>query len=201
MRTAFFGGTFDPPHLGHLKLAEHILASGITERIMFVPAFSPPHKRGKRISSFEDRLQMLKLLLKDNENIIISDIERRAQLSPSYTVSILKLIEQENPGINLQILIGGDSLAYFHTWHKAEELMKNWEIITYPRRDCDPARDDLLQHWNPKEADILLQSKLQMPYFEISSTSLRDLIQNGEYPEAWLPDDVLKYIKKRGLYR
>ncbi|MCP3965880.1 MAG: nicotinate (nicotinamide) nucleotide adenylyltransferase [Lentisphaerae bacterium] len=201
MRTAFFGGTFDPPHKGHLKLAEHILASGRTDSIMFVPAYSPPHKQDRSITSFDDRMKMLKIMLKDSKNIIISDIERRAELSPSYTIKILELLEQENPEIELQILIGGDSLAYFHTWHRAKELMEKWEIITYPRRDCDPTRKELLQHWNEKEADILLQSKLQMPYFEISSTSLRVSIKNGETPETWVPDNVLKYIKERGLYR
>jgi nicotinate-nucleotide adenylyltransferase len=201
MRIAFFGGTFDPPHNGHIELAKHILKSGRTDCIMFVPAYSPPHKTEKKISSYEDRLNMLKLTLEDTPEIIISDIEQRAELEPSYTVKILSMLQQEYPDDKLQLLIGEDSLAQLHTWHKANELVAEWEIITYPRKGEKADKQELLKHWNSKETDILLKTKLQMPFFEISSTDVRIKIRNGENPENMINKRVFKYITDHGLYR
>ena len=134
MRTAFFGGTFDPPHNGHLELARHILKSGRTDRILFVPAYDPPHKLEKKISPFADRVAMLEMLLKDEPAMLISDIESRAKLTPSYSYKIMKLLEKEFPGDTLQVLIGGDSLEALHTWYKARPLAAEYEIICYPRK-------------------------------------------------------------------
>jgi len=199
MRIAFFGGTFDPPHNGHLELARHILKLGATDRVLFVPAYDPPHKLGQKISSFADRYAMLELLIADEPDIIISDIERRVALKPSYSVKILKLLEKEFPDDTLQLLIGGDSLAAFHTWYKAKELVAEYEIICYPRKGYKVDRESLLKHWTSKEIDILLETILQMPFFDISSTSVRNNITDKTITKN-IKENVLKYIKYKGLY-
>ncbi|MBU8901252.1 MAG: nicotinate (nicotinamide) nucleotide adenylyltransferase, partial [Victivallales bacterium] len=194
MRIAFFGGTFDPPHNGHLELARHILNLGITDRILFVPAYAPAHKLGQEISSFADRYAMLELLVADNPDIMLSDIERRVALKPSYSYKILKLLEKEFPDDTLQLLIGGDSLAAFHTWYKAAELVAEYEIICYPRKGYKVDRESLLRHWTSKEIDILLKTILQMPFFDISSTLLRNNITDKMIIKN-IKENILKYIK------
>ena len=199
MRIAFFGGTFDPPHNGHLELARHILKSGMTDRILFVPAYDPAHKLDQEISSFADRYAMLELLIADEPGIMISDIEYCAALKPSYSYKILKLLEKEFPDDTLQLLIGGDSLAAFHTWYKAAELVAGYEIICCPRKGYKVDRESLLKHWTSKEIDILLKTILQMPFFDISSTLLRNNITDKIIRKN-IKENILKYIKNKGLY-
>lgn len=199
MRIAFFGGTFDPPHNGHLELVRHILKMGITDRILFVPAYDPPHKLDQKISSFDDRWSMLEMLVADDPGIIISDIERRAALKPSYSFKILKLLEKEFPDDTLQILIGGDSLEALHTWYKAKELVAQYEIICYPRKGYKVDRASLLKHWTSKEIDILLKTILQMPFFDISSTLLRNNITDNVLNKN-IKENILEYINNKGLY-
>jgi nicotinate-nucleotide adenylyltransferase len=199
MRIAFFGGTFDPPHNGHLELARHILKLGITDRVLFVPAYDPPHKPDQEISSFADRFAMLELLVCDDPDILISDIERRAALKPSYSVKILKLLKKEFPDDRLQVLIGGDSLEALHTWYKAKEIVAQYEIICYPRKGSKVDRESLLKHWTSKEIDILLKSVLQMPFFDISSTSIRNNIRDKIINKN-IKESILNYIKTKGMY-
>ncbi len=199
MRIAFFGGTFDPPHNGHLELARHILKQGITDRILFVPAYDPPHKSGQKISSFANRFAMLELLVCDDPDILISDIEHRVALKPSYSIKILKLLEKEFPDDKLQVLIGGDSLEALHTWYKAKEIVAQYEIICYPRKGSKVDRKSLLKHWTSKEIDILLKSVLQMPFFDLSSTSVRNNITDKRIDKN-IKESILNYIKSKGLY-
>ena len=199
MRIAFFGGTFDPPHTGHLELARLILKQGKTDRVLFVPAYDPPHKLDREISPFADRIAMLKLLVADEPGMMVSDIELRAALKPSYSFEILKLLEKELPGDTLQVLIGEDSLAALHTWYKAKELVARYGIICYPRKGCEVSRESLAEHWTAKEIDILFKSVLQMPFFDISSTSVRDNVTNKKI-NGNIKKDILNYIKSKGLY-
>jgi len=199
MRIAFFGGTFDPPHNGHLELARHILERHITDCVLFVPAYDPPHKLDREISTFDDRFAMLELLVAGESSMRVSDIERRAALKPSYSIKILKLLEKEFPGDKLQILIGGDSLEALRTWRKAKEIVAQYEIICYPRKGYEVDRESLLKHWASKEIDILLKSVLQMPFFDISSTSVRNHITDKAVNKN-IKASILKYIKNKGLY-
>ena len=201
MRIAFFGGTFDPPHIGHRELAGHILDGGITDLALFVPAFSPPHKIGKQITPFEHRLKMLELAVGDMRGVKISDIERRTARIPSYTIETMKDLQREFPDDHLQLLIGSDSLVQLHSWYQARELVDKWEIITYPRRNELPSRDDLLTFWTPEETDILLKSVLKMPFFEISSTLTRKIMANAENTDNLINRNVKDYINAHGLYR
>ncbi|MDD5699413.1 MAG: nicotinate (nicotinamide) nucleotide adenylyltransferase [Victivallaceae bacterium] len=199
MRIAFFGGTFDPPHRGHLELARQLLERGVTDRLLFVPAYDPPHKPDREISPFADRLAMLKLLIAGESGMMISDIEQRAGIRPSYTVEIMRLLEAEFPGDRLQLLIGGDSLAALHTWHEAGKLLARYEILCCPRRGYEISRRTLSRYWTAKEIDILLQSILQMPFFDLSSTMIRNAITAGNMIEN-MDEKLLKYIKTKGLY-
>ena len=199
MRIAFFGGTFDPPHDGHLELARHILRIGKTDKILIVPAYDPPHKPEEKISSYEDRYEMLKMLVESEPDIVVSDIEYRAQLKPSYSYKILNLLAKRFPEDKVQLIIGGDSLVTLNTWYKAHEIVAEYEILCYPRKGFEYDENSLGLHWNEKEIDILLKSSLQMPFFDISSTSVRKQIAEHRNSKN-VNKKILEYINKKGLY-
>ena len=101
--TAFYGGSFDPPHKGHLGIALGALKSGRTRRVLFAPAYDPPHKHGKKRAPFADRLAMVKLLIAGHPGLEACDIESRLALHPSYTIEVLAALERERPGERLQL--------------------------------------------------------------------------------------------------
>ncbi len=201
MKTAFFGGTFDPPHLGHTRLAAQVLAQGLTDRVLFVPAWRPPHKPGLEISPFEQRLQMLKLAIGDRQGFQISEIERRLGKSPSYTVEILRELDKEFPGDTLQLMIGSDSLEQLHSWYSGDILARERELITYPRPDYRVTAEDLARHWPPETVRRLLSSIRNLPEYPISSTEIRQKITKHENVDNLMEKSVYQYILEQNLYR
>lgn len=200
MKIAFFGGTFDPPHLGHTRLAAQVLARGLTDMVLFVPAWQPPHKPGMQISSFEQRLEMLKLAIADKSGFCISDIERRLGKSPSYTVEILRELDREYPGDSLQLMIGADSLEQLHSWRSGDILACERELITYPRQGFQITAETLAPYWPPEIIQRLLNSLRDLPEYPISSTEIRQKIANHENIDNLMEKSVYQYILEQNLY-
>ena len=172
MLTAFFGGSFDPPHYGHLGVALGALRSGRCSKVLWVPAFDPPHKRGVERLAFEQRKDMASQMISGFDAMEVSDIEQRLALVPSYTFSVMEALEKETDG-KLALLIGEDSLAQLHTWFNAHELVKKYPILTYPRNGYRADRAYLREFWNEEETEKLLSGRLEGKFFEISSTEIR----------------------------
>ena len=173
--TAFFGGSFDPPHNGHLGVALGALRSGLCSKVVWVPAWSQPHKQGKKTAPFPSRLAMTELLIKGQPNMAVSDLEARIQLQPSYTFEVLKhfaaeLAAEETPAL----LIGADSLLALHTWYNAQELAEKYIILTYPRPGKEISPEALSPYWEKKTVQKLLSGVIKGDFFEISSTEIRN---------------------------
>ena len=200
MRIAFFGGTFDPPHCGHIAEARAALAADRTDRVLFVPAYAPPHKDGRPIRSFADRLRMAELATAGEPGMAVSDIERELAFSPSYTFRVLEVLAQRFPGDRWQLLIGGDSLALLHEWHRGREIAARWEVLTYPRAGCTPSAAELTRNWPPELAAKLAAGQLAGDFWQISSTEIRKKLANGEIPATVIPRRVREYLEKRRLY-
>lgn len=203
IKTAFFGGSFNPPHPGHLAVAAGALRSGRTDRILFVPAYAPPHKPGRPMAPFADRVNMVKLLIQGQPGMEVSEIEARLRLSPSYTFDILNALANELDG-PLQLLIGGDSLRDLHTWYRAEDLVRHYEILTYPRREETPTRSELAVHWPADLVQKLMRGVLTGSFFEISSTKIRKSMAKASNPvhinSDGVPECIEEYIRHRNLY-
>ena len=202
MRTAFFGGSFDPPHLGHLGVAEGALRSGRCDRIMWVPAFMPPHKLDRERQSFDHRYNMVKLLTAGRDGHIVSDIEYRRRRIPSYTFDLLEDLNRSGEE-RFQLLIGADSLLELHTWHRAQELAERFELLVYPRPECTVTMEKLLEHFFPPAAEKLFKSLLNGEFFEISSTLLRFSMEksaNWDNIISMTPGPVAEYCRRHGLY-
>ena len=203
---AFFGGSFDPPHAGHLGAARGALAAGRCRSVVWVPAYAPPHKAGRQRAPFAERLRMVEMLIRGEPGMFVSRIEDELRLDPSYTIDVLKAWRQRC-GEAPALLIGADSLLELHTWFHASELAEEWEILTYPRRGSPVDSGKLAAHWPPETVRKLLAGVLPGEFFEISSTELRksmvksasrcDIIKGNGAPEAC---DVVAYARQRRLY-
>ena len=203
---AFFGGSFDPPHAGHLGAARGALASGRCRAVVWVPSYAPPHKAGRRRAPFAERVRMIEMLIRGEAAMSVSRIEEEVRLDPSYTVDVLKAWRRRY-GEAPALLIGADSLLELHTWFHAADLAAGWEILTYPRRGSEVSAETLAAHWPPETVRKLLAGVLPGEFFEISSTEVRnsmvksasrcDIIEGNTTPEAC---DVAAYARERRLY-
>ena len=201
---AFFGGSFDPPHRGHLEVARAALRSGRCARVVWFPGYMPPHKPGFRRAAFAHRLAMVRLLIAAEPAMSASDWEARLQLSPSYTIDVLRRL-QEATGEKYRLLIGADSLLQLHTWHLAEELVREFDFITYPRQDCAVNEDVLAAHWDRATAKKLASTLLAGKNFQISSRELRFSMEKNPSPghiieSGGLTAEVAAYIEAHHLY-
>lgn len=202
-RVAVFGGTFDPPHWGHVRLAEAVLAANLADQVLFVPAALPPHKTDRPISAFEHRLAMLKLAIAGRPRFSVSDMERDRLPEPSYTIVTLRELETKQPEWTLILLIGGDSLRHLRSWRDAETLVRRYPIVTCPRPGEKPDLETLRREWPPDLAEKLHRSALTLSAVSTaSSTRAREAAKTGdkETLSALSPEAVWRYIEKTGLY-
>ena len=193
--TAFFGGSFDPPHPGHLGVASGAIRSGKCDRVLWVPAYAPPHKPGRDRIPFAKRFDMVLQMIAGVPGMAVSDIEERLALDPSYTILVMEKLEAEI-STPLALLIGEDSLAQLHTWHRAKELVEKYLILTYPRSGSGVDRKYLEQFWSEKECEKLLSGILDGKFFEISSTEIRKkLAKDAQWSDI---KEVTNKILKNG---
>ena len=204
-----FGGSFNPPHKGHINLIENFLREKALDYLIVIPAGIPPHKELKSNVSREQRMKMCELTFKDikpKEKIILSSYELERE-GKSYTVRTLKALKEyfskefsEVPEFNF--LIGDDMLFYFHKWYKPEEILKLTKI-TVGVREKENSISDLKNYaktYFKKEYENNRFEFLKMDAFPVSSTEIREKIHNGEDVSEYLTEKNYEYIKKEGLY-
>ncbi len=201
LRTAYFGGSFDPPHAGHIALAEAVVASGMADEVWLAPAWVPPHKH-RVLSPFGDRLKMTALACNGKRGIRVCADEEEFKLDPSYTIDVLDKLEKKYPEREFLLLIGGDMLATFHEWHRAKELLAKYRVVSYPRAGEATGVDELNRHWSRPETEKLRAGLLAAaPLFDISSTNIRTGLEKGQNVGNSINTEVFDYIMKSGLYR
>ena len=195
---ALYGGTFSPPHLGHIRAAEAFSHAVSPDRLLIVPSSLPPHKAPVLGADDEARLEMCRLAFSSIPSAEISDIEilRRGK---SYTVETLRALAA--PSIRLVLLVGTDMFLSLDTWYSFRELFQLAEIA-YVRRETEAETEALLLEkerlYTEKYAARILA--LSTDVTEISSTELRRRLASGESLEGYLLPEVEAYIKARGLY-
>jgi nicotinate-nucleotide adenylyltransferase len=195
-RIGIFGGTFDPPHNGHLLLAAEAQRCLDLECVLWVITPDPPHKRGRGISPLPFRLRLLTAALAGRPSFIISLVDANRP-GPQYAVDTLHLLQKEHPGAALFYLMGGDSLHDLPTWYHPEELIHLAAGLGILRRPADRVNLAELEQRLPG-----ISAKLHFipaPAQIISSTDLRMKIRAGEAVTD-IPAPVLDIIKKENLY-
>lgn len=187
-----FGGTFDPVHVGHLILAERAREELGLDLLLFVPAFIPPHKiTGRKIASAESRADMLRLAIAGNPGFRVENREIERQ-GISYTVETIRTLREAYPDARFTLLIGADNARDFRTWHQPEAIAQLADVAVWARPGISLS-DELLP-------GIPLQ-QISSPLFEISSTDIRERLAAGRSIRYLVPDPVLQYIDRHGLYR
>ncbi len=193
MKTCLFGGTFDPPHLGHLILAQTIFEAEKFDKIVFIPAHKPPHKKENGYSPVNDRKKMVKIAIQENPNFVMSELEiSRGGTSYSLDTIIEYKKEAKIESKDLYFLIGSDTLKTFHSWNKPNQILKECQLIVAIRPGFRPS--DI-------NTDIL--SKIQfanVPRIEISSSQIRERWKEGKTIRYMVTQQVWEYINDNKLY-
>ncbi|MCC3145424.1 nicotinate-nucleotide adenylyltransferase [Halanaerobium sp. Z-7514] len=196
-KVAIFGGTFDPPHLGHLILSEQIKNYFGLDKIIFMPAGRPPHKRNQCVSSDQDRLKMVELAVEDNPFFEVSDWEIRAE-GYSYTARTLKEFVPTIAAKEVFFIIGADSLADIFDWHKPEYLLANGKFIVFKRPGYDLDKILAKEKYQAYLDNLKLYQGISI---DLSSSFIRDQIKKNNSIKYLSRDNVVAYIDRKKLYR
>jgi len=219
-RIGVYGGTFDPPHLGHLAIAERLVDAFALDRLLMVPAAIPPHKRGQTISSPFHRLAMLALATAESPRLYVSPIEVEPGATP-YTVDTLRRLQQDQPDDCLFFVMGADSFRDVSCWHQYEELLTRYSTIVamrpgFPGEEAAswqglaghlPVRlQELVVDLRGGRRPTIAQMESQHIYLtdyvtvDVSATNIRLAVAQGRSLGDLVPPSVASYIEKYQLY-
>jgi len=194
-RLGILGGTFNPVHLGHLIIASFAADELGLDRVLFMPAQTPPHKPGSGIIDAGHRSTMVRLAIDEDPRFAFSDMDLLDE-GPSYTVALLDRVRREMPEMDVYFIVGADSLRDFPTWHRPEGILAlaNLAVARRPGVVLDAAMLGALPGLRQRVA--LFDS----PLVEISSTEIRERVAHGRAVTWLVPPAVERYIHDHGLY-
>jgi nicotinate-nucleotide adenylyltransferase len=204
MRIAILGGTFDPIHNGHLAAAQSVANAFQVDEVHFVPAFSPPHKESRGITSPFHRFAMVGLATISFDRFRTSTIEVDT-LERRYTVETLEEMKQAQPGAEFLLIIGTDMYQEIETWRNYRRLSELAHLVIVSRPGF-PFREDIAPYQILNEnQSVALPSRpavFYLPFVQqpISSTEIRGERKRGEPVGRWLPPNVWSYIERNKLY-
>ncbi len=191
-KIGIFGGSFNPVHLGHLIFAQEALEQIHLDKVVFIPAYHPPHKESAELADCYDRLSMVREAILDNSGFEASDTEIQRR-GCSYTIDTIRELKQKfPPDTELHLLIGMDMLLDFFNWREAESLLDLCQFIGAPRpgfpmEQLDPR---LLKHLKI----------IRMPLIEIAGQDIRKRVKENQGYRYMVPDKVYDYIKNNRIY-
>lgn len=198
MKYGILGGTFDPPHNGHLKIAAAARSALGLAQIVFIPAGQPPHKLDDPVSPAATRLAMLELALARHPDFVISRLEL-LRAGPSYTVDTLRELHQTlGDDAEIYFIMGMDSLQNFHTWHQPQEIVKLCKLAVLRRPGFDVDLDTLEKQVPGVTASVVI---IPGPEFDISASEIRARVRRGESIRGLVPPAVAAFIKTNRLYK
>lgn len=196
MRTGIFGGSFNPVHNGHIHLADSVMEELSLDRIFFVPSKKSPHRSMSEYASDADRVNMLRLACEDKEGFEVSTYELENDRI-SYSVYTAEHFAKLFPDDELFLLAGSDMLLCFDSWYRFEDILSHVTLAVCSREDGDSA--ELL-----RKAEELSQygsiTVCRAPAVEASSTEIRKKIEKNQDLSCYLNENVVQYIRLRGLY-
>ena len=185
------GGTFDPPHNGHLRVAQDVRQGLELDCVLLIPVRVPPHKRVDRITSAALRLEMVRAAVADAPGLDVSGIEIERE-GPSYTVDTLRQLRDERPDADLTFIVGADQLAEMADWKEPEEIWALATLAVMNRGDLAPVEPE----W-----DITLEwTAVSVTPIGVSSTEIRRMVAEGRPVGHLVPAEVLRIIEREKLY-
>ena len=195
MRIGIFGGTFNPPHKGHKRMALEMMRAASLDKILIIPTFTPPHKTAPELAGTEDRMKMCELLFSE-DCFEVSDLEIKRE-GKSYTVDTVTELKKIYPDDELYLIMGSDMLLCFHRWYRYEDILSVSKIVATTRQG-DISTFELKKY----SREVLGKETLIIDSepFECSSTQVRDILLSGGDASYALPEKVLSYIKEKAIY-
>lgn len=191
MNIGLFGGSFNPIHNGHVRLAKSLLQKAALDEVWFLVSPQNPFKQDQQLLDDDKRLQLVRLALKEEPQLMASDFEFHLP-KPSYTWNTLQELEREYPERKFTLLIGGDNWEAFDKWYRYEDILKRYPIIVYPREGS-------------KVPGVKFQgSEIQIvetPLINISSTQIRQRLHEGKSVRGLVNTEVAMVIEQEHLYR
>ncbi|MFL6201429.1 MAG: nicotinate (nicotinamide) nucleotide adenylyltransferase [Thermoanaerobaculia bacterium] len=200
MKLGLFGGSFDPIHRGHIEPVQAARAALGLERVIYLPTAVPPHKPGRVLAPAHSRYAMVEMALLGEEGLYASTLELTLA-RPAYTIETLEHFREAMPGVDLHLLIGGDSYADLDHWVRWREIVEAARLVVLTRPGWTLEEASL----SPGLADLARSGRvifLGQPPVDVSSTRLREMFARGEQPPpGTVPESVVRYVQKYGLYR
>ncbi|PLT30935.1 nicotinate-nucleotide adenylyltransferase [Peribacillus deserti] len=185
-RTGILGGTFDPPHLGHLIVANEVLEALSLDEVRLMPNHIPPHKKYNEDVTSNDRLQMVRISINSNPKLSLETIELGRE-GASYTYDTIEALREREPDTQFYFIIGADMIEYLPKWHRVEELMKMVQFVGVQRPSY-------------KEETSYPVIMVEMPQIDLSSSLIRQRVKEGKSIRYLVHEDVQKYIEVNKLY-
>jgi len=192
MKVGLYFGTFNPIHVGHVIIANHLVEYSDLDEIWMVVTPHNPHKKKSSLLENHHRYQLVYIALEEYPKIKPSDIEFKLP-QPNYTVNTLAHINEKYPQHEFSLIMGEDNLKSFHKWKNYEVILENHEIYCYPRIAEGTVQTAFKNHQKIHKVDA--------PIIQISATLIRDGIKNNKNVAPMLPKDVWKYIDEMNFYR
>ncbi|WP_207424564.1 nicotinate (nicotinamide) nucleotide adenylyltransferase [Desertivirga brevis] len=189
MKVGLFFGSFNPIHVGHLIIANYMANYSDLQSVWLVVSPHNPLKNKSSLANMYDRLEMARLATEDNDKIKVSDIEFKLP-QPSYTIDTLTHLQERYPEHQYTLIMGADNLTSLKKWKNYEILLRDYNILVYPRPGFDAA--ELASHPSISITDT--------PVMEISSTFIRKAIKEGKSVQYMIPDKVFSFIDSKNLY-
>lgn len=213
MHVAVFGGSFNPIHFGHLRIAEEVRQGLGPDKVIFMPAATPPHKPDEKQASAKDRLAMVRLAIADNPGFEASDMEMmRGGLS--FTIDTVRELKKDKQGLKISLILGDDSFNGISTWCEYEALLETAHFIVVPRPGYGAKKigealpvELARKFWYDADSGSYRNSfGTSVTYFDttlmaVSSSGIREMIRQGGSARYLLPEKVIEYIVENGLYR
>ena len=204
MRIGIFGGSFDPVHLGHLIAAEAAREQAVLDRVLFVPAATPPHKLDRKLAGPADRVAMLELATGGHPAFAVSSVELDRG-GVSYTVETLAHLASLHADDTLVLLLGPDAVRGLPGWHEPSRIADLAHLVTVARAGLDDVaglREErlLVELLGADAVDTLIADCVQMPAIGIRATDIRRRVQAGQSIRYLLPAAVASYIEQHQLY-
>lgn len=188
MKVGIYGGSFNPIHNGHIKLAEIFLQEACLDEVWFMVSSQNPFKINDKLLDDTLRLQLVRKALNGKKGMVACDYEFRLP-KPSYTWDTLQRLSADFPTYEFVLLIGGDNWQAFGKWYHAEDILANYRIAVYPRKS-----DETVEKCNTLPSDNV--TLLNIPLINISSTDIRLRIKNGHTIKGLVPECIEKDVEK-----
>lgn len=195
-RIGLYFGTFNPIHIGHLIIANHVVNHTPLDEVWFVVSPHNPHKNKASLLADYHRLNLVKEAIEDNDKLRVSDVEFKLP-QPSYTATTLVYLQEKYPKKEFTLIMGEDNLRSLHKWRNYEEIVKNHKIIVYPRNQTIQETELL----SPQLENAQIAVLQDVPFLDISASFIRQSIQQGKEVRYLVPDPVLKYIDEMNFYK